>query len=139
MNTNSADDDAKTSDIDYSLILLRIVSLTLLAFSIAYWTKLVGVVDPALRFDTLTSAWKVAATSLVVLQAVASLGLWGGWRWGVVIWVLVALIEFVMYGLNSSIFGSANILLVFHAVSLMMYFATTIYANWLQNRQHNNI
>ena len=138
MNTNPMDKEVETEQLDYSLILLRIVSLILLAFSIAYWTKLVGVVDPTLRFDTLSNAWKIAATSLVVLQAVASLGLWGGWRWGVVLWVLVALIEFMMYAINSSVFGSANTLLVFHGVSLTMYFATSVYSRWMQNRQRDN-
>ena len=103
------------------LILLRIIAMLLLAFSVGYWSKLVGFADAGIRFDTLPVAWKIAATALVVLQSVAALGLWGGWHWGVVLWVLVAVIEFAMYGLNPAIFGEADLLLIFHATGLAAY------------------
>ena len=91
MNAKSTQ-NSPLSRLNYMLILLRIVSMLLLAFSVGYWSKLIGLADAEVRFDTLTTAWKIAATSLVVLQPVAALGLWGGWHWGIVLWVLVAVI-----------------------------------------------
>ncbi|MEM7069810.1 MAG: DUF6163 family protein [Pseudomonadota bacterium] len=125
MNTpvNAAESD---KPIDYTLLLLRAISLVLLVFSISYWASLVGYSDETIRFDTLSNPWKIAATSLVVLQPVAALGLWGGWRWGVVIWILVALIEGAMYGVYYDIFGAAFYLLLFHAIGLVLYFAFLI-------------
>lgn len=83
---------------------------------------LTGIADNEIRFDTMSSAWKIAATSLVVLQPIASLGLWGGWRWGVVLWILVAAIEGTMYGIYPGVFGQFTTALAFHAGTISFYF-----------------
>ncbi len=133
----STQDDQEKKPINYLLILLRLVALLMLAFSVGYWAKLVGLSDAAVRFDTLPNAWKVAATALVVLQPVTALGLWGGWHWGIVLWILVALIEFSMYGLNPAIFGQSNMLLVFHAAGLATYVVMLLLLPKLQKPQSN--
>ncbi|MEM9277803.1 MAG: DUF6163 family protein [Pseudomonadota bacterium] len=121
MKTNTVSRAGFVSQVNYLMLLLRVVSLVLLAFSASYWAKLTGISDGNIRFDTMSSPWKVAATSLVVLLPVASLGLWGAWRWGVVVWIIVMIIEVTMYGFYPAIFGQANIVLLFHAIAITVY------------------
>lgn len=106
-------------------IYLKIVALFLIVFSLGYWARLVGIHDPTFAFDSMPPHWQAAIASLVVLQPIAALGLWGHSRWGIVVWVLVIAIEFVMYGLFPSLFGTANRLLMFYAVCLLCYFASS--------------
>ena len=54
---------------------LQMVALVLLFFSIGYWTKMVGIADPAQSFETMTAPWQAAIAALVILQPVAALGL----------------------------------------------------------------
>ncbi|MEM7020200.1 MAG: DUF6163 family protein [Pseudomonadota bacterium] len=124
---------------DFVLMLLRLVSIILLALSAGYWAKLVGISDGLVRFDTMSIPWKVAATTLVVLQPVAALGLWGGWRWGVVVWIITALIEGVMYGLNSDIFGEAGLLLLFHLFAFLTYVVIVWVTSSLKSGSRNEI
>ncbi|MEM7215993.1 MAG: DUF6163 family protein [Pseudomonadota bacterium] len=107
---------------NYRLILLRMASMVLLAYSAAYWGQLTGATNMDIRFDTMTVPARATISTLAVLQPVASLGLWGGWRWGIVLWIVIAAIEFTMYGLYPQVFGQANLVLLFHVTGLGVYF-----------------
>ena len=122
MRANAALAGKAIAQADYVLLFLRLVSMVLLAFSAGYWAMLTGISDSEIRFDTMSSAWKIAATSLVVLQPIAALGLWGGWRWGVVLWILVAAIEATMYGVYPGTFGEYAFALAFHSSTILIYF-----------------
>lgn len=131
MQANTALTERISSGAGFVIWLLRIVSMVLLAFSTGYWAKLTGIADNNIRFDTISTEWKVAATTLVVLQPVASLGLWGGWRWGVVLWIFIAIIEVTMYGVYSDIFGQASWIIVFHTFALAVYLSMALlFAYW---------
>ena len=121
--------DSSNEQSYYILLLMRVVASVLIVFSASYWALLVGITDSAIRFDSMSTGWQLAATSLVVLQPVAALGLWGGWRWGVVIWIFVAAIEFTMYGINPDTFGEANFVLIFHAVGILAYICMVLFVN----------
>ncbi|MGI9351628.1 MAG: DUF6163 family protein [Rhizobiaceae bacterium] len=129
MKTNPIVFNSSNEQSYYTLLLMRVVASVLLVFSASYWALLVGISDSATRFDSMSTSWQLAAASLVVLQPVAALGLWGGWRWGVVMWVFVAAIEFTMYGIYPDIFGEANFLLIFHAVGILAYICMALFLN----------
>ena len=126
--------DSSNEQSYYILLLMRVVASVLIVFSASYWALLVGITDNTIRFDSMSTGWQLAATSLVVLQPVAALGLWGGWRWGVVIWIFVAAIEFTMYGIYPDTFGEANFVLIFHAVGILAYICMVLFVNSNNNQ-----
>ncbi len=99
-------------------LFLRILALVFIAFAIKYWLVLVGVLDVEIRFDTMPNHWKVAATFLGVFYPIAALGLWGLYRWGIVIWFLTASIELVMHVFYPQLYGQFETLVIFHLVSM---------------------
>ena len=105
----------------YRQILFRILSVFLLVFALKYWAVVVGLGDENLRFDNMPNYWRAAASALIVLMPVAALGLWGGFRWGVVVWLTTALLECLMYGMYPALFGKQGNLLLFHAISVLAY------------------
>lgn len=99
-------------------LFLRIVAIALIGFAIRYWLLLIGILDPAVRFDTMESHWKVAATFFSVFYPIAALGLWGLFRWGIVIWFFAASFELVMHLVYPQLFGDYYSLVIFHVTSL---------------------
>lgn len=99
-------------------LFLRVVALALIGFAIRYWLLLIGILDPAVRFDTMETHWKVAATFFSVFYPIAALGLWGLFRWGIVIWFFAASFELVMHLVYPQLFGDYYSLVIFHATSL---------------------
>jgi hypothetical protein len=100
-------------------IFLRVIALFLILFAIQYWMRLTGFFDGAdFRFDTMQPHWRYAASALAVLFPVAALGLWGGYSWGVVVWLIAALIELLMYLWFRDLFGTQILRSLFHLSAL---------------------
>lgn len=99
-------------------LFMRILAIIFICYAIRYWLLMVGVLDPEIRFDVMSNHWKVAATFFSVFYPVAALGLWGLFRWGVVVWFLTAFVELVMHVFYPQLFGAYNALVIFHLVSL---------------------
>ena len=99
----------------------RIVSLFFIALAVQYWLKAIGFPDSNIRFDTMSSHWQVAVAFLAVVQPIASLGLWGNFKWGLVVWAIVAGVELLMYSFYSEYFGANIPILVFHLASLTTF------------------
>lgn len=97
----------------YSL-LLKIIALFFIAFAIRYWLLAMGILNPTFGFDAMPTNWQTVVAILSVLQPIVAVGLWGGLRWGVVVWVIVVAIELVMHGLYPSVYGENDGLLLFH-------------------------
>lgn len=83
--------------------------------------RVVGFSNPEIRFDTMPLHWKLTAATLSVMYPIAALGLWGLFRWGIVIWFLTAAIELLMYVVYPDLFGSANTLVLFHISSIAVW------------------
>lgn len=97
----------------------RVVALFLVYFALQYWIRVIGFhPGPENRFDTMSGHWRVAATSLSVMFPVAAVGLWGGYSWGIVVWLLAAGIEATMYVWFSGLFGSSVFTIGFHLVTV---------------------
>lgn len=97
---------------------LRVLAIVFICFSVLYWIRLVGIADPEVRFDTMPIHWKLTSTILSVFFPIAALGLWGLFRWGIVIWFLVASLELFMHLGYPQLFGNANSLVIFHISSM---------------------
>jgi len=99
-------------------LFLRVIAIIFLWFSMRYWMLLVGIDDPQIRFDTMQLHWQIAAANLSVLYPIAALGLWGLFRWGIVIWIITAGMELVMYVGYPDLFGTSKPLVIFHLTSI---------------------
>jgi hypothetical protein len=100
-------------------IYLRVIALFLILFAIQYWMRLTGFFDGAdFRFDTMQPHWRYAGSALAVLLPVAALGLWGGYSWGVVLWLIASLIELLMYLWFRDLFGTQILRSLFHLSAL---------------------
>jgi hypothetical protein len=118
----SAPDRAERRNRVLSIWLVRLSAIVLFAIGVSYWIRLVGIYDgPLWRFDLMPIWWKAAATMLAVLAPVAGVGLWMTVSWGVVIWVIVALVEAFMHLGFPALFGPPTPWLWFHLVGLSLY------------------
>lgn len=85
----------------------RVVAIYCLMFGLFYWVRLVGVYPGDLwRFDLMPTHWQVTAVALAALFPFAAIGLWMLASWGMVVWLICALIETYMYWWKSDWFGS---------------------------------
>lgn len=108
----------------YSLF-TKAMALFFVIFGIQYWVMAIGLTDPTFRFDTMPTHWKTVVAIFAVLHPIVALGLWGGFKWGIVVWAVAAILECIIYGFNSENFGTNETLLFFHVtcfVSLIVYF-----------------
>ena len=104
------------------VVFLRLVAASCFAFGLFYWGKLVGFTDGgAMRFDLMTTPWKIAATSLAVLFPVVALGLWLSVSWGPVLWVIAATAERAMYNVWPELFEPRPMVLVMHSLVAACY------------------
>lgn len=99
-------------------LFMRILAIVFICYAIRYWLLMVGVLDPEIRFDIMPNHWKVAAAFFSVFYPVAALGLWGLFRWGIVVWFLTALVELAMHVFYPQLFGTYNALIIFHLASM---------------------
>lgn len=99
-------------------LFMRILALLFICYAVRYWLLMVGVLDPEIRFDVMPNHWKVAAAFFSVFYPVAALGLWGIFRWGVVVWFLTAIAELAMHIFYPQLFGVYNVLVIFHLASM---------------------
>lgn len=115
--------------------LLRAIALILLLFALLYWIRLIGVrAGPDFRFDTMATHWKLACAVMSVALPIASLGLWSGASWGVVLWMPIAATEILMYGWLTGLFGESQLRVGFHVVALFSYLAILLWERYLQRR-----
>ena len=118
------------SDIVYKLeglinLFMRVLALIFIWFATRYWLLMVGVLDAEIRFDTMLNHWKAASAFLSVSYPIAALGMWGLFRWGIVIWIITASIEIIMHVLYPQLYGQHDALVLFHLSSMgawLLYF-----------------
>lgn len=99
-------------------LFLRVLALVFICFAMRYWLLVVGVFDPEVRFDNMPNHWKVAGTFFSVSYPIVALGLWGLFRWGIVIWFLVASAELIIHAFYPSLYGDYPSLIIFHLASM---------------------
>ena len=99
-------------------LFMRVLAFVFICFAIRYWLLMVGILEPDIRFDTMPNHWKIAGTFYSVFYPVAALGLWGLFRWGIVIWFITAGFELAMHLIYPQLFGEYNALVIFHFASM---------------------
>jgi Family of unknown function (DUF6163) len=118
-----------------NLMFMRLVAIFLIVFAIQYWMRLIGVQDGAqYRFDTMDEHWRLACSVLAVLLPAAALGLWGGYAWGVVLWIVAVAIELAMHAWLTPLFGRADLLVTFHLVGVAVLIAFRVVIRIMANK-----
>jgi hypothetical protein len=106
------------------VLFMRVVALFMIVFAIQYWMRLLGVQEGAdYRFDTMSEHWRLASSVLAVVLPVAALGLWGGYAWGVVLWLIAATLEIGMHTWLAPLYGRADLLVAFHLLGVVVLIA----------------
>ncbi len=95
-------------------VFTKVIALFFIGFTFQYWLSALGLSDPAFRFDTMPTHWQALVATFAVLHPIVALGLWGGFRWGLVVWAISAAVECVVYGLYPETFGTNESLIFFH-------------------------
>jgi len=100
----------------------RIVAVYCMLFGVLYWIKLIGFYPgPLWRFDLMPLHWQVSAATLAVLFPFAAAGLWMLASWGPVIWFICAVMETVMYGGLTPLYGERLPIVGAHGVVALIY------------------
>lgn len=102
----------------------RVMSGLLMLLGLRQWAIILGVIDGAAgSFEAMPTPWKLATIHLAVVDLVASVGLWQRVAWGNVVWVYAAVAEVAMHTVFIGTFGSDLLIVVFHVVTVAVYFA----------------
>ncbi|PZO81466.1 MAG: hypothetical protein DI629_04365 [Mesorhizobium amorphae] len=100
----------------------RIVAVGCLAMGIYYWVRLIGLWnEPLWRFDLMPVHWQVAAVTLAVFLPFAAIGLWMLASWGLVIFLICAVTEWVMHLGFPALFGPDALTMGAYAAVLGLY------------------
>lgn len=79
------------------LLYLRILAGFLLVKTIYSWTLICGVWDgEASRFEMISLAAQSAVIWAAIMNPVAAVGLWLGASWGVVLWLVTAMVQILI-------------------------------------------
>lgn len=117
------------------LSLYRVVSIFLIIFALQYWASALGLNDDKMRFDLMQEHWQVVITILCVLLPVSALGLWAGASWGVVIFLLAAITELIMYQGFPQLFGEGLFRVVFYLICLLFFTVLISLGFLLENKR----
>ncbi|MEZ5839923.1 MAG: DUF6163 family protein [Hyphomicrobiales bacterium] len=112
---------------------LRGLALLFLLGGLVYWLRILGLPIGGKAFAEMTIEWRVSTVYFAVLDLVAAVGLWLGVSWGSVMWMLAALTQVVMFLGLFDIFGFDLGLVVFHLVTIVVYFMLTY---WVHQEAH---
>lgn len=109
-----------------TIIYLRVVALLLLAAGLARAGMILGITTDGQDFSSLTPAWRAGATTLVLVDLFAAVGLWIAAVWGPVMWAVALAVEVSMYTLFADIFGSYPLRIAAHGTLFAAFLILSI-------------
>lgn len=113
-----------------TVIYMRVAAMLLLIAGLARACQILGILAPqGLTFDDLTPAMRGGAVTLLLVDLLASVGLWIGAAWGPVMWAVALAVEVAMYTVFSDIFGHYPLRAVIHAV-IFLGFLVLSFIEW---------
>lgn len=110
--------------------LMRILSVAWLAKGILNWALLLGGLDGAAAFETLTFQEQSIVVYFSVIDLVAGVGLWLASSWGGVIWLLAAMSHIAVTFLWPHIFVNSTIIAGVTLALALLYLTIS----WLATR-----
>lgn len=111
-------------------VYLRCVALVLLAVGLIRAGQILGITLDGKDFSDMAPAWRAAATTLVLVDLFAAVGLWAGAVWGPVMWAVALVVEVSMYTLFASLFGSHPLRVAGHGAMFAVFLALAFLDWW---------
>jgi hypothetical protein len=112
-----------------TLIYMRAAAALLLLAGLARASQILGMTPDGRDFGDLTPALRAGATTLLLVDLFAAIGLWVGAAWGPVMWAVALAVEVSMYTIFAELFGSYPVRAVVHGV-LFLGFLGLMYVEW---------
>ena len=130
MSEEQTAEEAKRYNVEKLISLfLNLLALFMIFMTVRYWMMLVGFPDAGIRFDTMPVSVRLVVTSLSILMPIAALGLWGGYRWGIAIWIVAVVIELLSYLFLPQQYQNPEMLVFSHLATFLVfcvYFVSTL-------------
>lgn len=98
---------------------LRVLATLYLVGAILHVGDLLGI---RLNFSEMNSVWKTWIIYLTIGDSVAAIGLWFQKKWGELAFQLIAYSQLIAYLGFRSTFGDQTELIIFHTVSLSVFY-----------------
>jgi hypothetical protein len=106
--------DGRRERLPVTTFYVRAIALLLLAAGLARACQILGITPDGQDFSDLAPAWRAGATTLVLIDIFAAVGLWVGAAWGPVMWAVALAVEVSMYTLFATTFGRYPLLVMAH-------------------------
>jgi hypothetical protein len=113
----------------FSILYMRGVAVLLLIAGLARACQILGITPDGQTFDDLTPAVRAGATTLLLVDLFAAVGLWVGAAWGPVMWAVALAIETSMYTIFTHLFGSYSLRVLVHGL-LFVGFLVLTFLEW---------
>ncbi len=98
---------------------LRVVSVLYILGAILH---VLDILDLRLKFSEMDLVWRIWIVFLCLADFAASFGLWKNRSWGIYLFFLIAVSQIVAYVGFKTIFGDQQPLIVFHLITLALFF-----------------
>ncbi len=113
-----------------TVLYMRVAAMLLLLAGLARACQILGILAPeGLTFTDLSMATRAGAVTLLIVDLLASVGLWIGAAWGPVMWAVALAVEVVMYTVFSDIFGHYPMRAMVHA-GVFLGFLALSFLEW---------
>lgn len=99
-----------------------------ICYAIGFVLHVADLLDLRLVFSGMSPIWKAWIIFLIVFDPIAALGLWTRRWWGVATFLIVAISQLIAYVGFTSVFGSQPFLIMFHCITLIIFFALRLAA-----------
>ena len=106
-----------------TMIYLRVVALALLGIGLWRAGQILGITLDGRTFSDLTPAWRAGASTLVLADLFAAVGLWVGAAWGPVMWAVALAVEVSMHTLFADLFGGDPLRVAVHSLVFFGFLA----------------
>lgn len=113
----------------FTFLFMRVIGLVLLAAGLVRACQILGITPDGKTFSDLGPAWRAGATTLLLVDLFAAVGLWVGAAWGPVMWAVALAIEVSMYTLFSDMFGHYHWRVAVHGL-LFAVFLGLSFVEW---------
>ncbi len=108
----------------------KIILMLSFAYFIGFVLHLLDILNLRLQFSGMDTIWKAWIVLLLILDLLASIGLFRKKAWGELVFLFVAVAQIVVYTQFRSKFGEQEFLVMFHFVSIGVYGVLKILEVW---------